>query len=62
MEEMTTEVVKKRIVKGAAILTARTFIMQLVAFLATALLTVFLEPAQYGVFFLVSAVISFLTC
>ena len=61
MEEMTTEVVKKRIVKGVAILTARTFIMQLIALIATALLTVFLEPAQYGVFFLVSAVINFLT-
>lgn len=59
--EITTEDVKKRVVKGAAILTARTFVMQLIALLANALLTVFLEPSQYGVFFLVSAVISFLT-
>lgn len=61
MDEITTEVVKKRIVRGAAILTARTFVMQLVALLANILLTVFLEPAQYGLFFLVSAFINFLT-
>lgn len=59
--ELTTETIKDRIVKGAAILTARTFLMQVVAFFANALLTVFLDPVQYGVFFLVSAVISFLT-
>lgn len=59
--ELTLDDIKKRVVKGAALLTARTFVMQIVALLANALLTVFLEPAQYGVFFLVSAVISFLT-
>src|SRR3989344_794882 len=53
--------IKKRVVRGATLLTARTFVMQIVALAANALLTIFLEPAQYGVFFLVSAVISFLT-
>lgn len=60
-EELTIEAVKTRVVKGAAILTARTFLMQVISFSANVFLTVFLEPAQYGVFFLVSAVINFLT-
>ncbi len=59
-EGLTAEVVKKRVVKGAAILTARTFLMQAITFGSTALLTLFLSPSQYGVFFLVSAVINFL--
>lgn len=59
-EEFTTEVVKRRAAKGAAILTIRTIFIQAVSFFANALLTVFLEPVQYGVFFLVSAVINFL--
>lgn len=59
-EELTTASVKQRAVKGAAILTLRTVLIQAIAFSANILLTVFLEPAQYGVFFLVSAVINFL--
>ncbi len=59
-EGLTAEVVKKRIIKGAAILTVRTFLMQAITFGSTALLTLFLSPSQYGVFFLVSAVINFL--
>lgn len=59
-EELSTEVVKKRAASGAAILTIRTIFLQAVSFFANAALTVFLEPAQYGVFFLVSAVINFL--
>lgn len=59
-EELTTEVVKKRAASGAAILTVRTIFLQVTSFFANVALTVFLEPAQYGVFFLVSAVINFL--
>lgn len=59
-EELTTDVIKKRVVKGAAILTGRNMLIQAVTFFSTALLTVFLEPQEYGVFFLVSAVINFL--
>lgn len=59
-ESLTTEAVKKRAASGAAVLTIRTIFMQAISFFANALLTVFLEPSQYGVFFLVSAVISFL--
>lgn len=59
-QEITIEVVKERVVKGAAILTARTFFIQAISFGANVFLTVFLEPSSYGVFFLVSAVINFL--
>lgn len=58
--EINIETVKKRTVSGAAILTARTFLMQGISLFANVLLTIFLSPAQYGVFFLVSAVINFL--
>lgn len=60
-DELSARTVQERAVKGAAILTARTFFMQAVSFFATALLTIFLSPSQYGVFFLVSAVVNFLT-
>lgn len=59
-EELTTEVVKKRAAKGAAILTVRTIFIQAISFFANIALTFFLGPAEYGVFFLVSAVINFL--
>lgn len=60
IENLEAEVINKRVVKGIGILTARTFLIQFIAFSANALLTVFLEPHEYGVFFLVSALISFL--
>lgn len=58
--ELTADVVKKRAVRGAAILTGRNIFIQAITFFSTALLTIFLEPQEYGVFFLVSAVINFL--
>lgn len=58
--ELTTDAVKIRAVKGAAILTGRNVLMQGISFFSTALLTVFLMPSEFGVFFLVSAVKNFL--
>lgn len=58
--EISIETIKKRTVSGAAILTARTFLLQAISFISNALLTIFLNPTQYGVFFLVSAIINFL--
>lgn len=57
--ELSLETVKKRAVSGILTLTGRTFFLQAISLIATFLLTVFLDPAQYGVFFLVSAVINF---
>ena len=58
--EITLETVKKRAVKGVVVLTGRTFFLSLVALVATGFLTVFLEPSEFGVFWIVSAVVNFL--
>jgi len=50
----------KNSIRGIATLVARTLFIQIVAVLATFALTVFLKPAEYGVFFAVSALINFL--
>ncbi len=59
-EELKVEAIKKRAVRGAAILTGRNVFIQAINFFSVALLTIYLGPAEYGVFFLVSAVINFL--
>jgi len=58
--EIDLEVVKKRAVKGVVVLTGRTFFLSILSFLATGLLTVFLDPSQFGIFWMVSAVVNFL--
>src|SRR3989344_3401432 len=60
-EELSVDTIKSRAIKGIATLTGRTFVLQAIAFGATFLLTIFLDPSQYGTFFLVSAVINFFT-
>lgn len=57
--DLPLEQIKYRAIKGIATLTGRTFIMQFIAFFSTFFLTVFLSPAQYGVFFITSAIINF---
>lgn len=57
--ELSLETVKKRAVKGIAVLTGRTFFLQIVAFVAYFLLTIILTVEELGVFFLVSAVKNF---
>ncbi len=52
--------IKRRSVRGVAALISRTFAVQVISFLATFALTVFLDPSIYGIFFLVSAVVNFL--
>lgn len=60
-EELTTEVIKKRAASGAVLLTIRTIFVQVLNFFFSyGLLPALLLPDQFGVFFLVSAVISFL--
>ena len=61
MEEIDIALIKKKSLSGILALTSRTFILQFIAFGATFLLTVFLNPATFGVFFVVSAIISFLS-
>ncbi len=61
MEEITQpERYAKSSVRGIATLAGRTFFVQLIAVAAIFGLTIFLKPAEYGVFFAVSALINFL--
>jgi O-antigen/teichoic acid export membrane protein len=61
MEEVDIAVVTKRSIRGIFALTSRTFVIQIVSFLANFLLTVFLTPSIFGVYFVVSAAIAFLS-
>ncbi|QQS38662.1 oligosaccharide flippase family protein [Candidatus Woesebacteria bacterium] len=58
--EITLETVKERAVKGIIVLTGRTFLLQIMALIASIFLGIFLSPAEFGVFFVVSAVVNFL--
>lgn len=57
--ELTLENVKQQTIKGIVALTGRTFLLQIISLLATFFLTIYLDPSQYGIFFLVSAIINF---
>ncbi len=59
-EELTTEAIKKKAVKGAAVLTGRMILMQPISFFSMVLLTAFLNPAEFGIYFVVSAIKNFL--
>lgn len=59
-EEITLETVKQRAVRGVAVLTGRTFLFSLISLFATGLLTYYLAPNEFGVFWIVSAVVNFL--
>ncbi len=60
MEEIDIALIKKRSLKGVLALTSQTFFLQVIAFAATFLLTIFLSPQIFGVFYVVSAIINFL--
>lgn len=63
-DELTTGIeyqeIKKRSVSAVVALMTRTFAIQIISFVATLLLTYYLDPAIYGVFYLVSSVVNFL--
>jgi O-antigen/teichoic acid export membrane protein len=61
MEEIDIAVVTKRSIRGIFALTSRTFVIQIVSFIANFLLTIFLTPSIFGVYFVVSAAIAFLS-
>lgn len=60
MQDADIALIKQKSIIGAVVLTARTFFLQIVAFAGTFLLTIFLTPSVFGVFYVVSAIISFL--
>lgn len=53
--------IKSRSVGAVVALISRTFIVQVISFFATLVLTYYLEPEVYGVFYLVSSVVNFLS-
>lgn len=61
MEEIDIATIKKKSLTGILALTSRTFLLQLIGFGSTFLLTIFLTPAIFGIFYVVSAIISFLS-
>lgn len=58
--EITLETVKKRAVRGVVLLTGRTFLLQVLSFIAWFFLSVLLGAKEIGIFFIVSAVVNFL--
>lgn len=61
MEEIDIATIKKKSLTGILALTSRTFLLQIIAFGSTFLLTIFLTPATFGIYYVVSAIISFLS-
>lgn len=61
MEEVDLTIITKRSIRGVFALTTRTFTIQIISFISNFLLTVFLSPTIFGVFFVVSAAIAFLS-
>jgi O-antigen/teichoic acid export membrane protein len=53
--------IKSKIVRGVFALSTRTVILQIISFFSTLILTILLTPAVFGVFYIVSAVISFIS-
>lgn len=53
--------IKNRSVVGVIAYTLRTFLLQIISLIATLLLSAFLSPEEFGVFFLVSALVNLFT-
>lgn len=60
MEDVDIAIIRKKSLSGVLALVSRTFFLQVIAFGATFLLTIFLSPAIFGIFYVVSAIISFM--
>lgn len=57
---LTFETIAKKSVKGLFALVSRTFLVQVLSVVASFILTIYLDPSSFGVFFVVSAVVVFL--
>lgn len=57
---LDTQELKRRSFVGVVALTSRTFALQVIALVSTFILTVLLDPATFGVFFVVTAAVNFL--
>lgn len=61
MEEIDIKDVSRRSIRGVLALTSRTFTIQAISFVTSFILTIFLSPSAFGVFFVVSGVLAFLS-
>jgi O-antigen/teichoic acid export membrane protein len=61
MEDIDIALITKRSIRGIFALASRTFFLQIISFAGNFLLTIFLSPSSFGVFFVVSAAIAFLS-
>src|SRR3989338_5679125 len=59
MEEIDASLVTQKSIRGIFALTSRTLVVQIISFVSSLLLTIFLSPSVFGVFFVVSAIIVF---
>lgn len=59
-EEIGIEAVKERSVRGIVVLTARTFLLQIIGLIAQFFLFAYLGGYEFGVFAIISAIINFL--
>lgn len=60
MQDFSFDIVAKKSVRGIFALISRTFLVQILSVVASFILTVFLDPSSFGVFFVVSSVVVFL--
>ncbi len=60
MKEIDIAIITRRSIHGVFALVSRTFIVRVVSLLSSFLLTVFLSPSVFGIFYVVSAAIAFL--
>ncbi len=59
-EELELELIAKKSVKGVFALVSRTFLIQILSVIASLVLTIFLDPKSFGIFFVVSSIVVFL--
>ncbi len=60
MEELDLAIVTKRSMSGVFALVSRSFLVQILAIVSNFVLTIYLEPSMFGIFFAVSAINVFL--
>lgn len=60
MEDFDLNLVAKKSVKSIFALVSRTFLVQILGIVASFVLTIYLSPSNFGVFFIVSSVVVFL--
>ncbi|OGH16025.1 MAG: hypothetical protein A3C30_00795 [Candidatus Levybacteria bacterium RIFCSPHIGHO2_02_FULL_40_18] len=60
MEDFDLDTVARKSVKGIFALTSRTFFIQILGVIASFVLTIYLSPESFGVFFVVSSIVVFL--